>query len=199
MLRAICLVVCVIATGGCTSTRLTEVWKSPDAPDKLDYSRIVVACLFADETSRRAGEDQLVERIGEGATPSYRLVSLEVARDDETMQALIERERFDGAVVMRLVSVDKERTWVPGTVGRPAYYDSFSGYYSYSWSRAYDAGRYETDTIVKIETVIYSLRAGQEMVWAAQSETFNPTSVTRTVKEIASAVSKRLRKDGLID
>jgi hypothetical protein len=52
---------------------------------------------------------------------------------------------------------------------------------------------------VRIETLIYSLENGEELIWAAQSETFNPRSVTRTVEEIANAVSKELKRDGLID
>ena len=200
MLRALCAFVCVVVASGCTSTRLTEVWKSPDAPAKLTFDKIVVACFFADEVSRRAAEDELVARIGpDKATPSYELISLGEAKDVDALKAVVDKEHFDGALVMRLVGVDKERAWVPGTAGPPGYYDSFYGYYSYSWGRTYDTGRYETDTIVKIETVIYSLEGGEQMIWAAQSETFNPNSVTQTVKEIANAVGKSLRREGLID
>ena len=52
---------------------------------------------------------------------------------------------------------------------------------------------------MNIETLIYRLDNGEELIWAAQSETFNPSSVNRTVKEIADAVRKQLRRDGLIE
>jgi hypothetical protein len=200
MLRTLCVLACALATGGCSSTRLVDVWSSPNAPTTLKFSRVVTVCLFKDEISRRAGEDELVERIGpERATPSYRIMSLEQARDKDAARAIIERGEYDGAVVMRLVSVERQQTWVPGTPRPPGYSSSFYDYCSVGWSYAYEPGRYEVDTIVRIETVIYSLDGPDEMIWAAQSETFNPTSVTRTVKEIADAVTARMKKDGLID
>jgi hypothetical protein len=120
MVRAACAFACVLFATGCTSTSLTNVWSSPDAAEALPFSDIVVACLFADESSRRSAEDHLTARIGsDRATPSYRLIALGDVKDTEKVQAVIEQQGFDGAIVMRLISVDKETVWVPGTVGRP--------------------------------------------------------------------------------
>ena len=200
MFRALCAVVILAPLCGCTSTRLTTVWKAPDAPERIQLSNVVIACLFTDETARRAAEDQLVQRIGpEHATPSYELLTLAESQDPDVVRTRLADAGFDGGLVMRVVSVDKEQTWTPGTAGRPVYYDSFHSYYGYGWSTANTYGRWETDTIVQIETILYQFRDGAKMIWGARSETFNPSSVSQTVEEIADAIRDRLRKDGLID
>ena len=123
--RAVWVLACLAVACGCTSTRLSNVWSSPEVKGPVSFSNIVVACFFADEPSRRSAEDQLVTRIGEDrATPSYRLISLVDAKDTDKVQEVIEQEGFDGALVLRLVSVDKERAWVPGGASaRPGYYE----------------------------------------------------------------------------
>lgn len=200
MSRLLAVLATIALLCGCSSTRLTTVWRAPDAPARIEFKNVVVACLFTEETARRASEDQLVARIGpEHATPSYMLLTLAESQDPDVVEERLAEAGFDGGLVMRIISVDKEQTWTPGTPGRPVYYDSFHNYYGYGWDTAYSAGRWETDTIVQIETILYQFSNGAKMIWGARSETFNPSSVSQTVEEIADAVRDRLRKEGLIE
>lgn len=52
-------------------------------------------------------------------------------------------------------------------------------------------------TIVSIDTRIYSLRQNQ-LVWAGQSKTTNPSTIENLVDEIATATADQLKKLGLI-
>jgi len=54
-----------------------------------------------------------------------------------------------------------------------------------------------TDTIVSVETLVYSLRQNK-LVWAGQSQTTNPGKVDGFVREIATAAAQEMRKQGLI-
>lgn len=191
---ALLIALSIALSSGCSTTRLTTVWKSPDAPAPLQFKKIVVACMTSNEVTRRAVEDQLVGRIGPAlAAPSYQALKeddlLDKARAKETLRS----QGFDGAIIMRLVDVSQQQSWVPSS----ATYDSFSGYWGNGWSGAYSSGYMVTDTIVQVETVIYSI-ADDKMLWAARSESYNPYSAMTVVDEIADAAAKRLKKDGLI-
>jgi hypothetical protein len=189
-----------LALAGCATTSLENVWTSPEAPEKLAFSNLVVACLFTDDVARRSSEDSLVRRIGEDrATPSYSVISLKDSGNTEKVREVIEREGFDGAVVMRLLDVSQQRNWVPGAPRRPVYGGSFYSYHRYSYRDPYPSGRYVIDTLVRVETMIYSLGDEQELIWAAHSETVNPASLTTTVNEIAAEVGKTLRAQGLVE
>jgi hypothetical protein len=92
----------------------------------------------------------------------------------------------------------EETTYVPGTMwyAAPAY-PTFWGYWNYSWSAVYTPGYLQTDTIVSLETLIYSIDRDM-LLWAAQSETTNPKDVRKFAKDLVSAAGKEIRKSGLV-
>jgi hypothetical protein len=58
-------------------------------------------------------------------------------------------------------------------------------------------GEIRTDTIVVVETLIYSLKQNK-LVWGGQSRTTNPKNVDQLVKKLAAAAATELEKQGLI-
>ena len=60
----------------------------------------------------------------------------------------------------------------------------------------YDPGYLRTDTIVRVETLIYDLRA-DKLIWAGMSESTNPDSVESLIK-LTSAAAAEMKKQGLI-
>jgi hypothetical protein len=58
-------------------------------------------------------------------------------------------------------------------------------------------GEIRTNTIVSIETLIYSLRQNK-LVWGGQSRTTNPRDVDKVVSKLAKDVAKQLQTEGLL-
>ena len=54
-----------------------------------------------------------------------------------------------------------------------------------------------TNTIVTIETLIYSFRQNK-LVWGSQSRTTNPRDVDKVIRKLATDVAKALQEEGLI-
>jgi hypothetical protein len=198
-----------LAAGGCATTKLTDAWKAPDAPPKFNFTKILAACVTGDEAMRRTAEDYLVLRIGpDRTTPSYRVVPADQSKDVEKAKAKVKEAGYDGAIVIRVVSVDQEDTYAPpavvggdvsssvGTYG--GYYGSFWGYWGTGWPMVHDPGYIKSDRVVRVETLVYSV-TDDKILWGARTATTNPQSVLRAVDEIADAVAARLKKDGLID
>ena len=197
-----------LSAGGCATTKLTDAWKAPDAPAKFDFKKILAACVTGDDAMRRTAEDYLVLRIGpDRTTPSYKVVPASETQDMEKAKARVKEAGFDGAIVLRVVSVDQEDTYAPpaytGGVGVPAgyyggYYGSFWGDWGTGWPMVYDPGYIKSDRVVRVETLVYSV-TDDKLLWGARTQTTNPASVLRAVDDIADAVAARLKKDGLID
>jgi hypothetical protein len=97
---------------------------------------------------------------------------------------------------MRLVSADKERTYVPSVWSTP-YYSSFWGYYGYGWGAMYDPGYVREDTVVVIETLIYSIPR-DKLLWAGVSQTTNPKTAAKLLQDLIAAAVKEMRKQGLV-
>ena len=86
-------------------------------------------------------------------------------------------------------------TYNPGTWVNP-YYSTFWGYYGYGWGSMYIPGSVDQDTIVVVETTIYSVPRNQ-LVWAAVSETKNPKDLQRFIEDLVKEAVKELHKQGL--
>ena len=140
----------------------------------------------------------MVREIGaERAVASYTVVPDSDLKDAEKAKARVKEAGFDGAVVLRLLGVDQEVTYVPGSYSYTPYYGSFYGYWGYSWPAVYEPGYLRTDTVVKIETLIYSVK-DDALLWAATSESVSPSGVDQLISDLAKAVSSKMRSEKLI-
>jgi uncharacterized membrane protein len=103
---------------------------------------------------------------------------------------------------MRPVGVDKEIVSTPTTYSGGPYGSYWGGYYGHGWGSPWGmgvatGGEIRTNTIVTIETLIYSFRQNK-LVWGGQSRTTNPRDVDKVVKSLATDAAKELQKEGLI-
>ncbi len=190
--------------GACSATSFTSTWKAPDAqPVQLKPGDKVVAFVMANSSSmRRAGEANLADELnarGLVGIPGYTLVAEGDVQDEAKAKAAIEASGAVAAVVMRPMGSEKEVSSTPGMYYGGAGYGSFygGGYYGHGWGGMYDPGQIRTDTYVSIETLVYDLRQNK-LVWAGRTRTMNPSNVEGFIKELATAVGKELRSDGVI-
>lgn len=188
---------------GCASTTFVSSWKEPlDGPLEFDGKRVAAVVVSSNESIRRTGEDALAREISKGraqGVPSYSIVGTDKLESQEAAKKALTDAKIEGAVVMRVVSSEKEMSYSPGTAwyGAP-YYGSFYGYWGYGWGAVYDPGYLRTDTVVMVETLIYSL-AQDKLVWAGHSKTTNPSDVTKFIQELSKAARKEMKKAGFID
>jgi hypothetical protein len=182
-----------IAFAGCASTSLTSKWSDP-ALGATKFDRIAVLFQHPDAAFRRSLEDAMVASIP-NATPAYRVIDDADVRDEKRAADRLKAARFDALVVMRVVSLDKETTYVPGTMhGGAMPYGRMRGGYSYGWSQVYEPGYLRTDKILVVGTNVYALD-GEKLVWASRSETFNPGDLPKVVKDVVAANAKAVRAE----
>jgi hypothetical protein len=171
------------------SQGLVASWKAPNAaPFEMNGEKVAAVVLVEDVSLQRAAEDALARELsGRGAVgiPMYTLHPHAGPNDESAAKAAAERAGIVGIVVMRPVRVDKEISSTPS-----------SFYYDGGWG-AYYGGEIHTDTIVTIETLVYSL-AQNQLVWGGQSKTTNPANVGRVIEDTAKRVAGELVRQGLL-
>jgi hypothetical protein len=189
----------LIGLAACASTSFVSTWKAPDAtPLTNEGNKVAAIVMSQNEAARRAAEDALARELtarGAEGIPMYTLVS-DAEPDEATARAAFEKEGIAGAVVLRPVSKDQEVVGTPSYTG-PYYGGFWGGYYGYGWGSPWGAGDIRTNTIVTVETLVYSLKQNK-LVWAGQSQTTNPSQVDSFVREIVNAAAKEMQKEGLI-
>lgn len=190
-----------LAASGCAMTTFQSTWRSPDAqPLRLNGRKVVGVFLSKGPALRRRAEDEMARQIsarGARGVPAYTILSDEEIRDKEAAKAKLEKEGFDGAVVMRIVGSRVRYTYGPGAIWVGPHYRQFwRGYWGWGWGSVWEPGYLAADRVVKVETLVYSLVQDQ-LVWAGVSKTVNPSKIDSFIAELAAAVSRQMEKDGL--
>ena len=186
------LLVAALVLSGCASTRIVSQWNDPDMA-KGKYDKILVVFQHSDSSYRRALEDAMAAGIPR-ATPLYKVMTDADAKDDNKTSAILKQQGFDTLVIMRLVSTEKELSYVPGTMhyGGAPYARAWGGY-RYGWGAVYDPGYMRTDTTATVGTNVYSL-TNEALVWTTRSETMNPNTPVALVQEVVKANTEAVRK-----
>jgi len=203
--KCVPLVTAVLALSACASGGFVSSWKAPDAaPLELRGSKVAAIVMMNNEASRRAAEDALAREIsarGAQGVAMYTILPGAKPDDEEAARYALEKAGVAGAVVMRPVGVEKEVSSSSVMYTDPMHRGYWGGYYGHGWSSAWGpmttGGELRTDTIVVVETLVYSLKQNK-LVWGGQSRTTNPKNVDELVHKLAAAAAKELEKQGLI-
>ena len=179
--------------------KFTSAWRSPDAGSVSFAGKKVAALVISqDDSLRMSGEEALVRELtarGLQSIATYRIAPKEELQSADRAKGWFEKANVEGVVAMRPVSNEKRTTYNPGTWVNP-YYSTFWGYYGYGWGNLYVPGSVVRDTIVVVETTIYSVPRNQ-LLWAAVSETKNPKTLQRFIEDLVKESVKELHEQGL--
>jgi len=198
----IALVVLLAAGVLVSAQKLNQVWRNPDAaPLAFAGKKVVAVIMTGDQNLEVSGEEALVRELnmlGVQGVAAYRMIPREELKDAEKAKGWITRAKIDGAVVMRVLSSDKETTYRPSmwvTTG----YSTMWSYWGTGWSTTsvYVAGKTVTNKFVSVETLVYNV-AKDQLVWAGVSDIKNPQTMQREIALLVSEVVAEMKKNGLI-
>ena len=191
-----------------TNTSIVNSWRDPDTTITSEqFKKILVVALVKDEATRRVTENRIAS-ISPKFHSSYSFLNgtnLELTKEQKIK--ILHDENFDGVVTMRLVSVEKETNYVPGT-NNSMYYGGMNGYggyggYGYGFNNwfgmystsYYDPGYYQESTNYLVETNIFSLNKNK-LIWTGTSKSTNAADLGTTVNEIITEVINEMKRDG---
>jgi len=190
----------VVGLSGCATGGLVSSWKAPDAePFLLRGEKVAAVVMVSYQTTHRAGEDALARELsarGAIGVPMYTLLG-DAAPDEAKVRAAAEQAGVMGVVVLRPVRIDKELSSTPSSYSGPMYGGFWGGYYGLGWGGPWRGAEIRTDTIIMIETLVYSLQQNR-LVWGGQSKTKNPANLDRLIEDTAKQVVDELVRQGLI-
>lgn len=202
MSRSVCLLFFGLATSallGCAGA-LESSWRDPGTTaESLRFKSILVVAMARDGTTRRAAEDDLARALESGprgqagklsATQSYLVLEEADLGDAERTRVVVNAKGYDGLVLLSLLP-SEQRISVDPPMHTPMW-----GYYG-RVGMVYDPGTVRADTIVRVQTNIYSVSNGK-LLWSGISRTTNPRDVHGVIDDIVRDVGHALREEGLL-
>jgi hypothetical protein len=185
-----------LALGGClghTTIDPAMTWRDPAATSS-HFSRVIAIFVTTDTTLRRITEDRFVAGIP-GAISSYKVIPDSEITSPSRVRERIAEQKVDGAVIVRMVTVDQIPN-MPLDIPYASPYELW-GSWSPSWALAYDPHYIPPAKTVSVEAGVYSV-AGNRLVWAGHSPTVSPTSLNNVVDKIVDGMVAALKRENLL-
>lgn len=191
-----------------TETNITGSWKNTEAKTN-QINSVLVTALTEKANVRQTVEDDLAKGLREKGYKASRSIDVMPPKftqnkelDKEELLEKIKKTNIDAILTVALLDKDTETRYVPGTYGytpvtRFGYYGRFLGYYNTWYPTVYSPGYYSEDKIYFIEANLYDAKT-EELLWSAQSETYNPDNLRDFSKNFANVVIAKMEKDGIL-
>lgn len=187
----------------CSSTNLVTSWSEPEYSGE-PLKKLLVIAVMKNELQRNVYEDQFVQNLQDNdvtGIAAYRVIQgKDTGYNEKDIREAVRKTGADAAIIARLTAIKKQERYVPPTYDyEPAfgYGRGFYGYYGMSERYVSTPGYTTTDTIVELETTVFSA-ATEKMIWAGSTRSTNPSSATSVVNKNASLIIKDMKKAGLL-
>lgn len=208
-INSLVAIMVLIALASCSpSTKMLGSWTGPNTPTE-GYNSIFVTAITDNLVARQTIEndiDNLLDTKGVVAISSFDIIPPGFKATPEKKEQVVSQIREGGSnaiLTIALLDQTSETRHVAGTttyspMSYGGYYGRFYGYYSYYNPVMYDPGYYTTDKKYYIEMNLYDVET-EQLVWSAQSETTNPSTIETFSSSFSNMVVNQLIKDGIIN
>lgn len=206
----------VTLLGGCSAlTQIDGSWANPEFTTSPMRKLAVFTVGSKNFISQATIEGAVVKQLTENGVTATASTSMfnpsDYDRDsdgriddpnfkEKVAQKLVELG-FDGVMVIAVKDVTKEERYVPGTTTYQPYSgyhtNGWYGYWSSSYERVETPGYTATDVTAYAEANVYQLQKNA-LAWAAQTETFNPTSLQDAADSFADAIVPAMLRSGVV-
>jgi hypothetical protein len=197
---ALAITVTLSVIGCASSTKIVNQWVDPEYGPS-SFRRILVVGVSKQPSIRRTFEDEFVAKLkseGVDAVPSYRYIPEDAQVDEDHLRETVKRANADGALITRLVRVQRKTEFTPGFY-QPAPGFTFGFYrgYSSAWLGYYEPPRiYRYDVYVS-ETSLYDLRKNR-LVWSGTVQTTDPGDINKEIKQYVEKVIDALKSKDIL-
>jgi hypothetical protein len=192
--------ICLFMTG-CYSTRIIST--KSNSSHEVKYSslkKILVASFLLNDTRRIKSENEIVHFLKGKGIASHTLFSKNLDIKNESFQRILEEQKFDGAILLRLIDIDREvyvRLGAPFS-SYPNYYQNFNGLFYRSWEIYSMPDHSINMKTFTVEITLFSIPQ-DKIIWTAITESVSPSSIEQMTKEIAKVVYKKTKKRRTLD
>lgn len=197
-----CMPLLIATLAGCSTSRLTTSWVSPQAQNEgRHFSKVLVLGLLSNRN--RAAKVNMetflandLKTIGVNAVTSTDVYGPMAFRGMNEKQALrsLNSNDIDGIITIAMIDKNSSNRFVPGYWGGYPFWGYYSFYAPYMWGGGY----YERTTSYYFETNLYDMNNNNKLLYSAQSETVDPTSPERLGHDFAQTIVNDLKYKNLI-
>ena len=198
------LIAAALLLGGCAATQIVNQWSNPSYA-AVSFKRILVIGVSKQTSIRRTFEDEFVAQLraaGADAVPSYELTPESGPVEESRLARAVRQAGADAVITTRLVRVERQAEYIPGTYGPYGPYGPYPGFgyyrwYSSAWVGFYEPPRLHFYDIYTSETSLHDVR-NDRLVWSGIAKTTQLGDIRQETKEYVEVVIAALREKNLL-
>ena len=198
------LIAAALLLGGCAATQIVNQWSNPSYA-AVSFKRIMVIGVSKQTSIRRNFEDEFVAQLraaGADAVPSYELTPESGPVEESRLARAVRQAGADAVITTRLVRVERQAEYIPGTYGPYGPYGPYPGFgyyrwYSSAWVGFYEPPRLHFYDIYTSETSLHDVR-NDRLVWSGIAKTTQLGDIRQETKEYVEVVIAALREKNLL-
>jgi hypothetical protein len=195
----------LLLLAACQTTSIQSAWYDTSYRGG-PFRKIVVIASDGTTADSRVFEDIFVQKLqaaGVQAVPGYTTVPPDARRQESTFAPAVAATGADGVILVRLLRVDTKTqvstVMMPGPMVGPwggFYGPGFygGGFYGGGFYAVPDVTQYD---VASVETNVYNV-ATKSLVWAATTQTVNPTTVAQEAPAFVDIIIAQLRARNLL-
>jgi hypothetical protein len=194
----IAMVIVLMATTSCRTSKITHSWKAQEAPPK-NYKKILVLGFI--RTADRNIEEQMenhfvgdLQNLGYNAVSSLKEFGPKVFDKIDESEGInkLKGSGFDAVVTIVLLKQERERKYIP-----PTYNNRIWSYRYDIYNRIYEPGYYVTNTKYYWESNFYDM-SDQKLLYSVQTQSFNPEDAGNLGHEYGKMIVKNMIDQDII-
>jgi hypothetical protein len=205
MARLLAATAVTLLLTACQTTSIQSAWYDTSYKGG-PFKKIVVIASDGTTADSRVFEDIFVQKLlaaGVQAVPGYTTVPPDARRTESTFAPAVAATGADGVILVRLLRVDTKTqvstVMMPGPMMGPwggFYGPGFygGGFYGGGFYAAPEVTQYD---VASVETNVYNVNT-KTLVWAATTQTVNPTTVAQEAPNYADLIIAQLRARNLL-
>jgi len=192
----------LVVAAACSTTKMLQTWTAPGF-SKTTVKKILVLGVTPNPLLRRLYEDSFaveLEKLGYQAVSGYLWAPDATSLDKDAIIARMKAENVTNVIVTRIIGKRELVTYTAPTVMvgyggyggyggfGPAYYGSWSTYYTAGYAAVMDPGYMTVNDVVTLQTNFYDAsREPDALVWSGESDT--TLDQTRSGKQVPGVIS----------
>ena len=197
----LCTYAIAVVSVALAGTTFVRRWKSTEGPPPT-LQKILVFALTENYIIRQHFEDEMKVQLAKAGTEGIKSHMVMPPRNETSEEEILQRIRespLDAVMVVRPIEVRNETEETSGSmayVPSPSYY-SFGPYWHWAYRAVYTPGYMKESTVAQVETNIYTSKT-EKLIWCGVSDTILQKNMEKDAKNLAKALVKQLKKDGLL-
>lgn len=190
-----------LVSGCAPATRLTNAWvdASYQGPP---FQNLLVLGISESPSVRRTFEDEFsakLRAVGVKAVPGYTVLPESGKVETPVLAGILRRMGADGAIVARVLNVDRRTAYSPGyvtVIPSVGYARGFYGFYGSAVAVTTPPTAYQYEVVV-VETSLWQTRDAT-LVWSATTQTTDPGELRKEIAGYADIIIAALRERDLL-